>query len=177
MGKGKVFSFKQFTRLRSYILKRLLSICRKQQVPNHLIFTVMSFSYEAKILVAWSEAIAGNGKIRDWLIANGYKELGLFAFALRNQDEARLWLMKNGYPHLMAVINGAEGNENAIKWLITNNFRPLAYVALSGDGYVSGERWLFDNGHKELARVAAKVRAVKEEIEEDNNDPHRISST
>ena len=38
--------------------------------------------YPAKILVAWAEAIGGNKKIRDWLIANDYKELGLFVFAL-----------------------------------------------------------------------------------------------
>jgi hypothetical protein len=33
--------------------------------------------YPAKVLVAWAEAIGGNAAIRDWLLRNGYKELGL----------------------------------------------------------------------------------------------------
>ena len=49
---------------------------------------MMRFEYPPKILVAWGEAISGNGEIRDWLIKNGYPELGLFTFALRNKDDA-----------------------------------------------------------------------------------------
>ncbi|MBK7945117.1 MAG: hypothetical protein IPJ85_07365 [Flavobacteriales bacterium] len=47
--------------------------------------------------------------MRDWLTTNGYPELGIFTFALRNKADARKWLMENGHPHLMAVINGIEG--------------------------------------------------------------------
>ena len=38
--------------------------------------------YSEKILLAWGEAIGGNLEIRDWLMKNGYPELGLFCFAL-----------------------------------------------------------------------------------------------
>ena len=95
----------------------------------------MKMEYPLKIIVAWGEAISGNREIRDWLIKNGYRELGLFTYALRNKDDARDWLMKNGYPHLMALINGIEGNQGALKWLEKNNFNILRHMALAGDSH------------------------------------------
>ncbi|MGD1849028.1 MAG: hypothetical protein ACFB10_26850 [Salibacteraceae bacterium] len=74
-------------------------------------------NYPPKVLLAWTEAVGGNAKIRDWLIQHGYKELGIFCFALRNKASARQWLLENKFPHLLALINGVEGNLSAIKWL------------------------------------------------------------
>ena len=70
-------------------------------------------TYPPKILLAWAEAIKGNKEIRDWLIKNGYPELGLFTFALRNKRDAREWLVTNKFHHLMALISGVEGDEEA----------------------------------------------------------------
>ncbi len=130
--------------------------------------------YPPKILVAWAEAISGNSEIRDWLIKNGYKELGLFTFALRNMDDARLWLMENGFPELLALINGIEGNVQAIQWLDSNGFKILSIMALAADGNKSAKEWLLKN-NKLLAMVALKMEFVKDEIERDNNDAHKIS--
>jgi hypothetical protein len=105
------------------------------------------FAYPAKIILAWAEAISGNKDIRDWLMANGYPELSVFVFALHNQPEPRQWLMDNGFPHLMALINGAEGKPNAILWL----------------------------RKCDMATVAQRMRKVKNDIEENNSDVHRIS--
>lgn len=132
-------------------------------------------SYPAKVIVAWGEAVTGNKQIRDWLMKNGYPELGLFVFAVRNQDEARAWLMKNGFPHLMAMINGAEGKGEAVDWLMKNNLDILAHVALSGDGDDKALHWLKNKGHREFAMLSLKIRYVKDEIEQGNNDIHRIS--
>ena len=49
----------------------------------------MKTEYPAKVLLAWGEAISGHVGLRDWLIRNGYPELGIFTFALRNKDDAR----------------------------------------------------------------------------------------
>lgn len=130
--------------------------------------------YPAKILVAWAEAIGGNSDIRDWLIKNGYKELGLFTFALRNMDDARMWLMENGSPHLLALINGIEGNKQALQWLESNGYKALSIIALAADGNKSAKEWLLKND-KLLAMVALKMEFVKDEIERDNNDVHKIS--
>ena len=130
--------------------------------------------YPAKILIAWAEAISGNSDIRDWLIKNGYKELGLFTFALRNMDDARMWLMENKYPHLLALINGIEGNLQALQWLESNGFKTFSIMALAADGNKSAKEWLLKN-NKLLAMVALKMEFVKDEIERDNNDAHKIS--
>ena len=136
---------------------------------------IKPLDYPPKIIVAWGEAIVGNTKIRDWLIMNGYRELGLFTFALRNKDDARMWLMKNGYPHLMAMINGVEGNKVALQWLLKHNFEILYKMALSGDGDEDAHLWLIANNHAAYAMIAKKIEFVKDQIEEDNNDPHHIS--
>lgn len=145
------------------------------QINHSPTFAQTRMNYPAKILVAWAEAIGGNKKIRDWLIANDYKELGLFVFALYHNEESRVWLMKNGHQHLMAVITGAEGDKNAIMWLEKHNFKPLAKVALVGDGNNAAFEWLKQNGHPELALVAKRIEVVKDDIEQDNNDPHSIN--
>ena len=129
--------------------------------------------YPLKIIVAWGEAISGNREIRDWLIKNGYRELGLFTYALRNKDDARDWLMKNGYPHLMALINGIEGNQGALKWLEKNNFNILRHMALAGDSHEESFNWLLRNGHREFAMLAKKMEQVKIDIDNDNSDVHK----
>jgi hypothetical protein len=131
--------------------------------------------YPTKILIAWAEAIGGNALIRDWLMRNGYPELGLFVFALYNQDKAREWLMKNGHPHLMAVVRGAEGDLRAVRWLEDHGYGPLAKVALCGDGEDDAFAWLMAHGHRELAMVARRIEIVKTGIEDDNKDPHMFN--
>lgn len=132
-------------------------------------------TYPAKILVAWAEAIGGNTAIRDWLMANGYRELGLFVFALWLQDDARDWLMKNGHPHLMATVRGAEGDPKALQWLQHHGYTPLAKVAQAADEDDAAVQWLKTNGHAELAMVALRIRAVKTRIESDNQDHHKFN--
>lgn len=135
----------------------------------------MRFEYPAKILLAWGEAISGNTKIRDWLIQNGYRELGLFVFALHNKQDARDWLMENGYPHLMAVINGAEGKKEAVDWLMKYQLDVLAHVALGGDGDEKAHQWLVKNNFREFAIIAKRIQIVKDQIDNDNYDVHKIS--
>lgn len=132
-------------------------------------------TYPPKILLAWAEAIGGNTQIRDWLMDNNYKELAIFTYAVRNKDDARNWLMDNGYAHLMAMINAVERNSVALAWLKRFNFTILENMALSADGDEKAHEWLIQNGHKEFAYISKKIEYVKNEIEDNNNDPHRIS--
>ncbi|MFZ1617725.1 MAG: hypothetical protein WAT41_10290 [Flavobacteriales bacterium] len=135
----------------------------------------MRLNYPAKILVAWGEAISGNAQIRDWLITNGYPELGIFVFALHLKADARKWLMENGHPHLMAVIRGIEDDEEALKWLDANNMNVLRKVAESG-GNDDAFQWLLKNDHRELAMLGLKMWSIKIQIEDDHNDPHKYSA-
>lgn len=135
----------------------------------------MRTEYPAKILLAWGEAISGNAGLRDWLIKNGYPELGIFTFALRNKQDARQWLMKNGHPHLLAVITGIEGDLGALAWLERNDMNVLRQVALTGDGDQDAFRWLVEHGHRELAMIGTRMHRVKSQMDEDYSDPHKYA--
>ena len=67
---------------------------KKKNIPLNLPekTKLNSISYPPKVLLAWKEAISGNIEIRDWLTKNGYKELGVFCFALINDENAKKWL-------------------------------------------------------------------------------------
>lgn len=140
------------------------------------ITTILKTSYPAKILLAWAEAIGGNKEIREWLSSNGYQELSVFVFALNNKEDAKKWLMHNGYQHLAATIAGSEGKSDAIEWLKKYHFDVLAHVGMSGDGHDSSFRWLVKNSHREMAIVSKRIQDVKDRIEQDNNDVHKIST-
>jgi len=135
----------------------------------------MRTDYPAKVLLAWGEAISGNVGLRDWLIKNGYPELGIFTYALRNKQDARQWLMQHGHPHLMAVITGIEGDKTALSWLDHHGFSILKHVALTGDGEESSFQWLMQHGHREMAMLGTKMHVVKRGMDEDYTDPHKFS--
>lgn len=135
----------------------------------------MRMQYPAKVLLAWGEAIAGHTELRDWLMRNGYPELGIFTFALRLKADARKWLMQNGHPHLMALISGIEGDRKALDWLDRHDLPVLKQMALVGDGDKEAFDRLVADGHRELAVVASKMYQVKRAIDEDHSDPHKYA--
>jgi len=135
----------------------------------------MKLEYPSKIILAWSEAVKGNKKIRDWLMKNGYPELGIFTFALHNQDESVKWLFDNDHPHLAALAIGASGKVDALTWLRKYNLDILEKVALVADNDEFALHWLVKQGYKEFATLGLQMRLVKNQIDMDNNDPHRIS--
>lgn len=128
----------------------------------------MRMEYPAKVLLAWGEAISGNPGLRDWLMKNGYPELGIFTFALRLRKEAREWLLKNGHPHLLALITGVEGDEGALKWLADHGMHTLLHMARAGDGQKDSMKWLLEHGHKELAVISMKINEVKKGIDDEH---------
>lgn len=130
--------------------------------------------YNAKILVAWGEAISGNEEIREWLMTNGYPELGIFCYALNNDEKSRQWLMDNNFPHLMAVINGIERNQEALIWLGVHKFYILRNIALAADGFEKNMKWLREQ-HPAFAMLASKMAVVKLKIDDKNYDPHRLN--
>ena len=131
--------------------------------------------YPAKVLLAWGEAISGNLEIQEWLMTNGYPELGLTCHALQLVDSARSWLMANGHPHLMALVSGCEGDKQALLWLEKFGYTYLKDVALGADNDDEAVKRLLKANQREWAGIALKIRAIKNQIESDNNDMHKIS--
>lgn len=132
--------------------------------------------YDAKVLLAWGECIDENQKITEWFLKNGFRELALFRYALRNEERSRQWLMDNGFPHLMALINGIEGNAKAREWLKSNGFDVLYWMALAGDGETEAYNKLLRPETKVFAILAKKMQHIKDDIEEDNRDIHKFDA-
>ena len=136
--------------------------------------SIKPINYPPKILIAWGEAISGNSKILDWLMKNGYPELGIFCHALKNDVKGKDWLMNNGYPHLLAMISAGEGDEIAIKWLTEFDFDLLKYMGLAIDNHPGAKKWLREYDMI-YATLAFKMAEVKNHIEMRNNDPHTLN--
>lgn len=135
---------------------------------------IKPLNYSEKILVAWGEAIGGNNKIRDFLIKNGYKELGVFCFALTNDHKSIKWLMQNGYPHLAALIKASEEDQQALKWLHDYKFDVLKFMALAIQGDKNAMLWL-NKKEPFSGQLAHKMKLVKDHIDERNNSVHQIN--
>ena len=128
----------------------------------------MKIDYPAKVLLAWSEAIKGNADIRDWLMKNGYPELGLFE-ALQQQRGPRVADQATSTSWPDPRLRGIA------LWLRKFKLDTLVYVARAADNSEEAMTYLVSKNHLELARVAAQMRYVKNTIERDNNDVHKIS--
>ena len=130
--------------------------------------------YPSKVLVAWREAIGGNVEFRDFLIRSQYKELGIFCFAILNDKKSRKWLLDNNYGHLLATIEGIEGKDSALVFLKENGFDLLFHFARSADSWKDSQIWLQKND-KLLYAISLKIEFIKDEIELNNEDPHKLN--
>lgn len=130
--------------------------------------------YPSKVLVAWREAIGGNVEFRDFLIRSPYKELGIFCFAILNDEKSRKWLLDNNYAHLLATIEGIEGKDSALVFLKKNGFDLLFHFARSADSWKDSQIWL-QKKDKLLYAISLKIEYVKDEIELRNQDPHKLN--
>lgn len=135
-------------------------------------------TYPDKVLLAWAEAISGNEQIQDWLMASDFPELGVFCHALRNEATSRAWLRHHGHVHLMALLLGTEGEKEAVTWLRDNGQPTLADMAEAADNdedaFIRLLRLTRKGGDGLWAQIAARIQGVKNDIEESNNDVHRI---
>ena len=135
----------------------------------------MERQYPVKVLVAWGEAISGNRELRDWLLGNGFPELGLFVHAMHNQQSAREWLQQEGYPELLALCCGTEGDARAVQWLLNHGYLTLANMARAADNDDDAMRTLMEEPDRVWATLALKMRSIKNGIEDRHNDWHSFN--
>ena len=148
---------------------------RKVDVNAQKKIKTLPFDYHPKIILAWAKGIDGNTDLLNYLYENDYKELVMAAHAIHLKDEARDWLMENGYPHVMAMINASEGNEQAQQWLKINNYLLFYHMAIAIDGDNTGFTWINQNSTEDFFYLTRIIKKVKDAIEEEHNDTHRMS--
>lgn len=130
--------------------------------------------YPVKVLIALAEAIGGNDKIYEWLYKNGYPELSAFSSSIRANEEAYDWLMKRGFPQLAAFSYAIYGDKKAWLWLKKYHFDLL--LKLGDASFANQEAIAWFNARKlqVFLIIAKKIKEVKENINRDNEDYHKI---
>ena len=84
--------------------------------------------------------------------------------------------MKEGHHELMALVMASEGDEKACAWLRQNKFSKLALIAEGADNDDDAIEALLKQGHKEWVMISMKMRAIKNEIQLDQDDWHKYST-
>ena len=112
-------------------------------------------------------------------MGSDYPELGVFCHAMHNEETSRAWLRHKGHHILLALLKGAEGEEQAVKWLEEQGHFVIAGVALAADNDDEATARLMAPAARETETACgpkspSASAKVKNEIEAQNNDVHRI---
>jgi len=125
-------------------------------------------AYDAKVLIALSEAIDGKDKFYSFLLKN-YPELAAFASTVHGSHEAYKWLVKNEYNVLAAMLDAMEENTEAILFLQRSKQEAMFKFVKASLQDKGAYNWLVENAQA-LAIVAARVRIVNDRKKRESKD-------
>ncbi len=126
--------------------------------------------YPVKILVAFGESIKGNEEIHEWLLNNGYPELGALSNAIRGSDDAFKWLMKFK-PELAALDSAIDNDPKALLWLNVHKLYFLEVFADACRGKKEALQWL---GKKDLKVFLRLAQIIKDFRDRQTYDYHKM---
>ena len=115
--------------------------------------------YPVKILMAFGCTFEpGSDEIFEWLMKNGYPELGAFSRAIQGEAKAKEWLL-------------IDKDENAEEWLLRNHFEvDLAFArAINCDD--DATEWLEKRDLQVFVIIAKKIRKY---LDDKYLDYHKI---
>ena len=118
--------------------------------------------YPPKILVAFGETIGGGKEIQEWLLKNGYPELGAFSYAVQGSDEAAEWLLKNGFPELAALDGAIDEDQKAYDWLKRHHLEFHIVFADAVHGKGEAIEWFIRNNLRVLLAITQKIRQLRD---------------
>lgn len=119
----------------------------------------MEFYYPAKIWLAFGETFTEKGQpFVDWLMKNGYPELGALSHAIRGSEEALGWLMKNRFFHLAALDGAIDQDQKAYKWLHDHGHLFLIVFADACHGSKNAVDWFKKNELVAFLTIAGKIK-------------------
>ena len=75
--------------------------------------------YPIKILMAFGCTFESEGdEFFEWLMRNGYPELGALSRTIQGDTKAKDWLMEHNFPQLAAIDSVIDKEEKAEQWLL-----------------------------------------------------------
>ena len=128
--------------------------------------------YPVKVLLAFGETFSENEGLLNWLLQNGYPELGALSSAIRGSEEAYLWLIKNGFRELAALDSAIDDNKQAYEWLNINKHFFLAVISDACHNEAEAIAWLVKNDLQVFLNIAAKIRFFRDNQTFDHHKIH-----
>ena len=115
--------------------------------------------YPVKILMAFGCTFEPEGdEFFEWLMRNGYPELGALNHTIQGDTKAKDWLMEHGFAHLAAIDSVIDKEEEAEKWLLKNHFEVNLAFARAVNRDDDATDWLVKNELQVFVIIADKIR-------------------
>lgn len=115
--------------------------------------------YPTKILMAFGCTFEPEGdEFFEWLMRNGYPELGALSHTIQGDTKAKDWLMEHGFPHLAAIDSAIDKEAKAEEWLLKNHFEVNLAFAKAINRDDDATDWLLKNELQVLVIIADKIR-------------------
>ncbi len=129
--------------------------------------------YDPKILLAFGESLKGDKKFTDFLMQNGFPELGALSAAIHSSTDALDWLLKNGYPEFAVLSHAIDSENEAIAWLLKYNCHFLSVFAAACRKEEKAIKWFVDNQQELFISI---IKTIHKELlfqSWDSSDVHR----
>ena len=120
--------------------------------------------YPVKILMAFACTFEPEGdEFFEWLMRNGYPELGALSRTIQGDTKAKDWLMEHGFPHLAAIDSVVDKEEKAEEWLLKNHFEVNLAFAKAINRDDDATLWLEKNDLQVFIVIADKIHKYLED--------------
>lgn len=116
-------------------------------------------TYPIRILLAFIEAVGGNEVFFEWLMKNGYPELGVLSKSIRGGEASNQWLIQHKFPQFAAFDAAIHGDVKAIIWLKRYHFIFLIRLADASRGTPIALKWFEQKNLKVFIMLAKKIKS------------------
>ena len=130
-------------------------------------------SYNVKVLLALEKSIEGKDTFFQWLVENGYPELGAFSNFLHDDPNAEQFLVKTGNGWLGLLSHAIDGDKRALAWVKMHLHQANLMFALACREEEKAQSWLRFMKLDILLQLAEAVAFVRNHQELDRAFPYK----
>lgn len=129
--------------------------------------------YNVKVLLALEKAIEGKDAFFQWLVENGYPELGAFSNFLHDDPGAEKFLVQTGNGWLGLLSHAIDGDQRAREWVRVNLHQANLMFALACREDEKAQSWLRFMKLDILLQLADAVVFLRNHQELDRAFPYK----
>jgi len=129
--------------------------------------------YNVKVLLALEKSIEGKDAFFQWLVENGYPELGAFSNFLHDDPGAEKFLVQTGNGWLGLLSHAIDGDPRAREWVRVNLHQANLMFALACREDEKAQSWLRFMKLDILLQLADAVVFLRNHQELDRAFPYK----